>query len=63
MNDPVVQKIAIAVAVALVLQVIVALGSWKHIVWRIGRLEERVDRHNGFAERLAKIEGHMEGEG
>lgn len=37
-------------------QLIVVISGWKHIVWRIGKVEDKVEKHNEFGERLARLE-------
>ena len=53
-------KIAVIVAGGVALNLIVSAlamaGSWKLILWRIAKLEEKVERHNGFSDRVTRLE-------
>ena len=38
-----------------------SFGGMKLMTYRIEQLEKKVDRHNGFAERIPVIEEHIKG--
>lgn len=53
-------RIAIIVASGVILNIVVSAlamaGSWRLILWRIAKLEEKVGQHNGFSDRVARLE-------
>ena len=48
------------IALGIAGQLVVMIASWKHITWRIEHLGKRVDKHNDFGERLARVETRTE---
>ena len=57
------RAVAGMIAVNVALFVATFFSSWKLFTWRLAKVEEKIERHNKFGDRLTKVETQMEAVG